>query len=137
MLSELTDAIKKAAIGAIKASKPVEIMFGEVISINPLEINVEQKMTLSAAHLILSRNVTDYTIEMTVSHWTEYEQEHVHEIEDTYTQGGISKSTDHRHSYSGRKSFTVHNGLVKGDIVILYRTQGGQKFIVVDRIGVT
>lgn len=40
----------------------------------------------------------------------------------------------HSHSYSGRKKFTVHNGLKKGEKVILIRMQGGQKFVVLDRM---
>ena len=35
----------------------------------------------------------------------------------------------------GKIQVTVHNGLVVGDEVILLRQQGGQKYIVVDRIG--
>lgn len=40
----------------------------------------------------------------------------------------------HSHSYSGKKKFTVHNGLKKGEKVILIRMQGGQQFVVLDRM---
>lgn len=133
--SELTKAIKRAAMGASTASKPVEVCFGKVTSASPLQILVDQKMTLGAAQLVLARNVTEFTIEMTVDHYTEKETEHTHDIKDTYTGGGSSMPTEHLHAYRGRKKFTVHNGLVVGDEVILLRQQGGQKYIVVDRIG--
>jgi hypothetical protein len=41
--------IKKAAVEATKAEKPVEICFGKVTSASPLKILVDQKMTLGAA----------------------------------------------------------------------------------------
>lgn len=132
---ELTKTMKKAAIEAVEATKPVAVLFGKVTSISPLQINVEQKMTLGKAQLILTRNVTEHTVEMTVNHYTEAETKHTHEIKDTYTGGGTSEPTSHLHAYKGRKTFTVHNGLVVGDEVVLIRQQDGQKFIVVDRIG--
>ncbi len=113
---ELMKTIKQAALDTVNASKPVEICFGKVTNISPLKILVEQKMTLGEAQLILCRNVTEHTIEMTVDHYTENEAEHFH-------------------AYKGRKKFTIHNGLVVDDEVILFRQQGGQKYIVVDRIG--
>ena len=138
MLADFTgllETVKKAAIDAVGADKPVAVLFGEVITSNPLKIDVEQKMTLEKAQLILSRNVTEHTIEMTVDHYTEYETQHTHGVIDTYTGGGTSQPTTHRHAYTGRKKFVVHNGLVKGDKVILMRVQGGQQFVVLDRIG--
>jgi hypothetical protein len=131
----LVGNIKMAALDAVEASKPVNVMFGTVISASPLKINVEQKLTLEAAQLVLARNVTEHTIQMTVNHMTEDETEHTHVIHDTYTNGGSSDPTAHKHAYVERKSFVVHNGLVVGDEVILIRTQGGQKFIVIDRLG--
>lgn len=127
--------IKKAAIEAQESAKPVEVCFGKVTSASPLKILVEQKMTLGAAQLVLCRNVTEHIIEMTVDHYTENETEHTHAVQDTYTGGGSSSPTKHLHAYRGRKKFTVHNGLVVGDEVVLLRQQGGQKYIVVDRIG--
>lgn len=132
---ELIKTIKRAALDAVDASKPVQVCFGKVTNTSPLKILVEQKMTLGVAQLILSRNVTEHTVEMTVNHYTESETKHTHEVEDTYTGGGSSEPTSHLHAYRGRKTFTVHNGLVVGDEVVLLRQQGGQKYIVVDRIG--
>lgn len=132
---ELMKIIKRAAVDAVNASKPVEVCFGKVTSASPLKILVEQKMTLGAAQLVLCRNVTEHIIEMTVDHYTENETEHTHAVQDTYTGGGSSSPTKHLHAYRGRKKFTVHNGLVVGDEVVLLRQQGGQKYIVVDRIG--
>ena len=132
---QIIEQVKKAALEAITASNPVAVCFGEVISTEPLKINVEQKMTLETAQLVLSRNVTDYTVDITVDHTTENETQHIHAIIDTYTGSGTSQPTTHKHDYAGRKSFLIHNALTAGDIVILMRTQDGQKYIVLDRIG--
>ena len=116
----LIETFKQAALDAVRAKKPTEISFGRVINIEPLQINVEQKMTLEAVQLILCRNVTDYTVEMSVAYTTD---------------GVLNDDIQHQHEYAGRKQFTVHNGLVVGDEVVLIRLQGGQRFLVIDRLG--
>lgn len=163
-MANLTELIKKAAVEAINASNPAAFYFGTVTSASPLEINIEQKMILSEEFLILTNAVKDYDVEMTVNHITEsvvLDANHTHEAEKS---GGITvdsklepeqpgttiknevKDTSstsikevnidlsHSHSYSGRKTFTVHNGLKLGEKVILIRIQGGQKFVVLDRM---
>jgi hypothetical protein len=133
--SRVLDATKKAALDAVNASNPVNIMFGVVISAEPLEISVEQHLTLKAPQLVLSRSVTDYNLDAVVAHWTEYETEHIHPVIDTYTGGGTSKPTTHRHKYTQTKKFRVLNALKATEQVILVRIQGGQKFLVLDRLG--
>lgn len=134
-MADIIEAAKIAALRAVEASKPSGVYLGTVTSISPLKINVEQKMTLESPQLILARDVTEYKVDMTVDHWTENETAHTHAVIDTYTGGGTSEPTTHRHAYKGRKTFTVHNGLIVGDKVILLRVQGGQKYVVLDRVG--
>lgn len=117
--------IKRAAIEAQESTKPVEICFGKVTSASPLKILVEQKLPLGEGQLILTRNVTDFTTEVTVD-WN---------TENKGGGSGYASYETHKHPIKGRKKITVHNGLVVGDEVILIRQQGGQKYIVVDRIG--
>lgn len=144
---ELIKTIKKTAVEAMEASKPAAVVFGKVSKVSPLRIVVDQKLTLGASQLVLTRNVCDYTAEMSVNHTTGNALAgHSHSMSGTVQEGGepphrhgFTGNMDtvnlaHSHSYSGRKSFTVHNGLVVGDEVLLLRQQGGQKYIVVDRI---
>lgn len=56
---ELVKTIKRAALDAVEASKPVQVCFGKVISVSPLEILVEQKLLLGERQLVLCRNVCD------------------------------------------------------------------------------
>lgn len=124
---ELMKIVKRAALDAVNASKPVEICFGKVTSASPLKILVEQKMTLGKEQLILTRNVTDFKTSITGGNIQNY----------YYTGSNLSGSApvspSHVHAM-GKLQITVHNGLVVGDEVILLRQQGGQKYVVVDRI---
>ena len=125
----LSKLIKQIAADVIRAQKPVELCFGKVISTEPLQISVEQKMTLGAAQLILSRNVTDHRTFITAGN-----------IQNYYYTGtdpdssAIPVDPPHVHAV-GKIEVTVRNGLVVGDEVLLLRQQGGQKYLVWDRIG--
>ena len=119
------ELIKRAALAAVVASNPVNVLFGTVTSSSPIEINIDQKFPLDEQELILTRNVTDYTVSMTVDHQTET------------AEGGSGETAfaSHYHGYKGEKEYIVHNGLKAGEKVILIRMQGGQKYLVLDRLG--
>lgn len=124
-LTDLLVAVKTAAVQAVDASEPADACFGKVISTSPLKIQVEQKLTLGAAQLVLTRNVTDFETEVTVDWKTEKTEK------DT---GDVFSYEDHLHAIKGRKKIIIHNGLVVGDKVVLLQQKGGQKYIVLDRV---
>lgn len=117
--------IKKAALDAVYASNPSGIYFGTVISPSPLKISVEQKLTLTEKHLVLTRNVTNFKTTETIS-WTS---------ENKSGGSGDSSFASHNHQIQGTKEITINNALKAGEKVILVRVQGGQKYIVLDRMG--
>ena len=119
--NDLLNAIKRASKEAIDAGQPADFCFGKVTSTAPLQILVEQKMTLGATQLVLTRNVTDFSTKVTVD-WETAEELKEH---DEYK---------HKHKISGIKSITVHNALQIGDEVILLKRKGGQKYLVIDRV---
>ena len=127
--NELVETLKRAALEAMEAKKPVNVYFGEVLSASPLKINVEQKMILGEKQLILSRNVTDFKTEISGGNIQNY-----YYTGSTADAGTAPVSPSHTHAV-GKIEITVHNGLAAGDEVILIRQQEGQKFIVLDRIG--
>ncbi|WP_423413298.1 DUF2577 domain-containing protein [Faecalibacterium prausnitzii] len=137
--TELVKLLKRTALDAVLAAKPSNIMFGKVTSVSPLKINVEQKMELGAAQLVLSRNVTDFKTKISMLQsdgWETVEHTHNHVIHDTFTGNGTSETHTHKHKINKEKLIiTIHNSLVVGDQVILVRQAGGQKFVVLDRIG--
>ena len=70
-INELVRAVKQAAVEAVKADGPMAVSFGTVTSASPLKIQVDQKKTLTEAQLILTNNVRDFNVDMTVDHQTE------------------------------------------------------------------
>lgn len=133
-MSELLNLIKQAAAEQAEAGKPVAVIFGKVLSVSPLKIQIDQKLTLTESFLILTKSVIDYSVNMTVNHSTE-PYTHTHNISDTYSGGGSATSDTHSHAYIGQKKFIIHNKLKPGDGVVLLRVQGGQKFVVLDVVG--
>ena len=115
MLGDLVGAIKRAALQAYENADPSTWMLGEVTNTDPLEIEVEQRLTLDEDNLILTRNVKNYKTKATFNMST-------------------GSADGHSHSISGKHTITIHNALQEGDLVLLIRQQGGQKFIVVDRV---
>lgn len=113
--AELVKTIKRAAIDAQSATAPVQICFGKVINTSPLQILIDQKLTLGEMQLILTRNVTNYGAIASISWKTETADGHMHEVK-------------------GKKNITINNGLNTGDKVVLMRQQGGQKYIVWDKV---
>ena len=99
---DLVTLIKRAALDAVKAQNPSGVYFGRVISSNPLEIRLSQKIDLDKDMLILPQNLTDYEADITIE--------------------------------GSRRSCTIHNALKKGDIVVMIRVQGGQRYLVIDRV---
>lgn len=120
----LSGAIQQAAAKTFGASKQAAIFFGTVTSINPLTIETDQKLPLKNKMLRLTRNVTDYEVDIEVSHQTE---------EKSGGSGDYAYES-HRHEYKGRKKIKVYNALVVGDQVVLVRLQGTGTYIVLDRI---
>ena len=124
MSSDLLEAIKMVAVAAGEAGKPVKVVFGDVMKANPLEIMVEQKILLTEEYLILTDAVRDHWRDMTVDHLTE----------NRAGGSGDRAYESHNHEYKGRKAFLIHNDLVAGEKVVLLAMQGGQKFVVLDRV---
>lgn len=110
-MPNVVELVKKAALEAVEASKPVHLLYGQVISVTPLKIQVDQKTIYTEKMLVLTRNVTDYETDVTVS-----------------------CQTVNGDPIQGAKKCKVCNSLVTGDQVLLARVQKGKKYVVLDRI---
>ena len=60
--NELVETLKRAAVEAMQATKPVNVYFGEVVSAAPLKINVEQKMMLGEKQVLWERTGFPLTV---------------------------------------------------------------------------
>lgn len=121
---DFAQSMRKITLDAVASTNPAAIVLGTVETVNPLSIKVDQKLIINEPNLILTRNVMDHEIEMTVNHKTEIAQ----------GGSGYGEYDAHSHDYLGKKSFLVHNGLSLGDSVILIKNQGGQQYVVLDKV---
>lgn len=118
-------SLKKAAIDAIDARQDCDYIYGTVISEEPLLISIAQGIDLTDKQLELTRNVTDYKINVSLENWST-----------EYKSGGSGQSSyaSHNHDISSEKEMVIRNALKSGEKVILLRKKGGQKYLVLDRV---
>ena len=105
---EFVRAIKTAALEAVDASKPAEVRFGTVVSADPLQVKVDQKIILSGKQIVLSGAFKHSTRTIPVSGLEVF--------------GVTSLDMD------------IDNSPQEGEVLILIRFQGGQRYLVVDRV---
>ena len=153
-MNDLLKIIKQAAVNAVDANKPVNVVFGTVISTSPLQIQIEQKLTLGKDQLVVAKHLTNYSTTMNVymdtnsktvsfnfSHEhnvnldTDEKENHKHKVSGNTSNKTLEESKTHNHNISGDFNVVIKNGLLVGEKVILARMQEGQKYIVLDRIG--
>lgn len=94
----MLDIIKKASLGAVSNTNPVAFSYGVVTAASPLQIQVDQRFTLSAHALVLPESVTENTIRL------------------------------------AGQEIVLRRGLEAGDRVLMARMQGGQSYVVLDRL---
>ncbi|ETT74163.1 hypothetical protein C173_10196 [Paenibacillus sp. FSL R7-277] len=94
----MLDIIKQASLGAVSNTNPVALAYGTVVLAQPLQIQVEQRLLLTGAALVVVESVME------------------------------SKAV-----IEGRE-ILLRRGLEAGDRVLLVRMQGGQSYIVLDRL---
>lgn len=129
--ADLVKNMKKAALEAVDASKPADILYGTVQSVNPLEIFVEQKLILTKEFIIVPEHLTDYETEIT------FDDPEVKQIYTTWNMEETQESNRAKISFKQpavKHKITVYNALKEGDSVILFRKQGGQRYVVFDRV---
>lgn len=100
---DIVKMINQAAMTTFISMKPVEVLYGTVTGTSPLYVTVDQKTTFTEQDLVLTRNVSNYSVELT--------EESI-----------------------GTKTYQVNNALQEGERVVLLRVQGGQDYLVYDRV---
>ena len=120
---KIVNTIKEIASTVISNGEPMEVIVGEVVSVSPLAIKIDPKLTVPEENIILTKNTSEWTMEMSVDHVTE----------NRAGGGGMAEFASHNHDYVGRKKYLVHNQLVMGDKVIMLKETGGQRYIALDR----
>ena len=133
MSKTLGNAIKQLSQAVNEQGKPTDIRYGTVVSTSPLKVQISAELTLPQSVLVVPQSLTNYTVDVTMN-WSTDSHTHTHTITDTYMGGGSASNETHNHSLTGKKTITIHNGLKVGDKVLLLRQQGGQSYIILDKI---
>lgn len=116
-----------------------DLLFGEVTSVSPLKIQVDNRFEVDEQFLILSALVKETIIDI-----PSFESStHAHIIPETTTQSIDSNNqpTGHDHkiaawtSQSALPSIMLWRGLIVGDKVRLLRVNNGQMFYIIEREG--
>lgn len=141
MSSGLIEIMKRAAIDAQEAGQPCDLRTGVVKTVSPLSIQVSSQLILPEGLLIVPRNLTDYTIPVSMTWTTESIGNHSHgysgkDSSNDSHSGTTDPAGSHSHQLvsSESKTLTIHNALKVGDKVALIRKHGGQFFYILDRI---
>ncbi len=120
--SHFIEAMKKSAIEAVKAENPTSIVYGKVISDIPLQVQVNGKLNLDEEFIVLTKNVSDYEVEIDL----EFEGK-------GSILSGQDKEILKKLSMEGAK-IKVKNALKINDEVVLIQMQGGQKYVILDKM---
>lgn len=148
--NSILNLIKEIAVKAVGATNPCQFLYGTVTSISPLQIQLSSNLVLTREFLIIPKSLTDYSIEVEMD-WNSEDSSvntahtHTMRFNDRYSidsseaktitseSGGFNET--HNHKIKGRQNITVYNSLKLKDKVILARVQGGQEFIIIDKVG--
>lgn len=124
-LSILYDAIKSVALDYDKNRVAAGLLFGTVRGVDPLQIEIDQKIVLSEKFLTVAQHLTDYHIDCDV---------------ETDSISGFVALHDGEFPVDVKPGLQngrvlLKNKLLPGQRVILARMEGGHQYIVLDRIG--
>ena len=99
----LIDAIKTAGIQAMDSKSPVNILQGEVVTIDPISVKVDQSFTLTGDFLIVPESLVRYEINLV----------HTHKYQDQSESGNITRTSED----ALRNPVVIRGGLSAGDKV--------------------
>lgn len=107
---ELLNMIKKASVEAVKAQQPCSVLFGRVVSTSPLQININQKLSLTSDFLVLTKAVQDYEVDIEVSYEVEedtFKESHTHTFQGTDSNGDTFSGTTGSGNLKGKHKHEV------------------------------
>lgn len=142
-LTPFLDMITEHILSVFREQEtPVLFITGEVISVQPLQIKISPKVTLTESELLLSATVKETWINIPTTpvelipmddiyehrhivpqHFTEQggqQDPHIHEVKPFYTEFALPK-------------IKLWRGLAIGDVVRLLKVQEGQFYFVLER----
>ena len=133
MATGIIEIMKQAAVDVMNATTLCDVVFGKVTKINPLEVQISPSLTISqeSGVLKLARQVTDYKTQMS------FDNPNIKQVYTTCNMNDSNESSKAKIMFKEpvKHEITIYNSLKVGDTVIMMRMQGGQTFVVLDKIG--
>ncbi len=128
--TDFVRVIKKISLETFINSKPADILYGSILSVKPLKIFIDQKMILTEGFITVPKHLTDYEVEIS------FNDPDIKQKYTTWDIGETIESSPSKISFKDKvkHKITVYNSLKVGEKVILLRQQGGQKYLVVDKV---
>ncbi|WP_245983523.1 DUF2577 domain-containing protein [Ammoniphilus oxalaticus] len=128
----MLDNVKRAAVAAVMATNPVNVLYGTIESTKPLEVRIHEKLKLTADFLDVAEHLTRHERIVSIHH-EEMATRNLgdrtdHDMLDS--DDGEPPYTKYQHDYV---KLIMQDGLKTGDKVVLLRVQGGHRFLVLDR----
>ena len=105
----MLSAIKQAAIDAVQAAGPVMVQLGVVTKTEPLTVMVDNRLELTADFLLVPDSLLPLELDLKHTHGTSEE--------------ALSDKV------------MIRKGLAAGDKLLLLRMQGGQQYVIFDKVG--
>lgn len=141
LLTIITDHV--LSVAGQEQQEPVLFLTGEVISVNPLQIKINEKFILEENSLLLSATVKETWIDIPTTPESESEGKdgvfmHRHEIDAETELANDGQGSDHKHAIKIYTEYALPKirlwrGLVVGDVVRLLKIQDGQFYFVLER----
>lgn len=149
-LSEFLNIITDHVLSVFREEQqdPVLFITGEVVSINPLQIKINEKFILDENSLLLSATVKETWIDIPTTTGAEAGEDggtddvfmHRHHIvgETEEANDGGQGAQNHKHQIDIYTKYSLPKirlwrGLIVGDVVRLLKIQGGQFYFVLER----
>ena len=134
-MASLLEVIKQAGVDAVGATNPVAVMFGTVTKASPLEVNVDQRFTLTEDFLVIPESLMmlrnsqgNFNMSLKGNVLTGPAVEDESEERWTGSMRIYGAELEATRGSLQLEPFSV------GDKLILLRIQGGQKYVVLDRV---
>ncbi len=130
MAEDFLSIIKRASLEAVENEKPLGVVFGKVLTAEPLTVFVEQRFKIDERRIILSKFVTDFETEIS------FDDASIKYTVTSFNMEEGEESLPYKLSdkVKVRRKATVYNSLKEGDNVLLLRLKGGQSFVVLCKI---
>lgn len=126
---DLVKIIKAIIKETVQSGDPCNWVYGEVVSISPLKIKIDQKIILEEIQLTLTRNVTEWIEEVEID-WTTLDKTHNH----PFSGDGAVLDSTLNYQLKGKYQIKHLTALKVGEKVVLIQQQGGQHYLVIDRV---